>query len=121
VDADADQAAPWLWQAAKGGVDDAALMLRDLAGRKGGVALETVRRALRGTHWRALGGVRKIKAERANIRAGIGTDKEQVAVVVQGRELVALSDQQGWVQVAIPGSGEVGWVYESLLCPEQEP
>lgn len=52
-----------------------------------------------------------------NVRAGPGTEHDVVYKLAYGRVLEQLSRQNSWVEVAVPGTGTVGWVLGSLIEP----
>ena len=119
VKTDLSQAVPWLEKAASQGIEDAAILLRDLAGRDVEPARSLVQKRLKSREWRALGGVRRVKADRANLREGIGTDKALVASLDQGAEVMVLRAERDWLRIGMPGTGELAWIYEPLLEPEE--
>ena len=117
VKRDPRSAVHWLTKSLRLGVEDAGPMLLSMAGKGVERAENLVRQQLRGERWRDWGGVRRVKADRANLRAGPGTDHELVAKLPKGSELLVLHDEDGWVRVGIPGSGELAWIYGPLLEP----
>ncbi len=65
-------------------------------------------------HWSILGKVIQIKVERANVRGGPGTQYKIISSLKQGDQLLAISKQGNWSQVAIIESGEIVWVFSKL-------
>jgi hypothetical protein len=121
VKADPARAVPWLEQAMTGGEDDAGRMLRALAGKGVAPALALVGRIMTGPNWRSLGGVQRVKVERANVRSALGADKSRVATLARGAEVVVLQAERDWMEVLLPGRREPAWIYAPLLEPEGKP
>ncbi len=117
VKRDPRAAVQWLTQSLRLGVEDAGPMLLSMAGKGVDRAESLVQQQLRGSHWRDWGGVRRVKADLANLRSGRSTEHELVAKLPKDSEVLALHHEDGWVRVGIPGSGELAWIYEALLAP----
>ncbi len=115
TEVDPAQAVKWLLRASARGVEDAGIILRDMAGRDVAPARDLLRVLLARKRWRELGGVRRIGEKNAKVRSGIGTDRTQVATLERGTEVLALRAEAGWIRIGIPGSGVTGWVYGPLL------
>jgi hypothetical protein len=121
VKRDPAAAVKWLTRSRLLGGEDAAPMLLSMAGVGHDRAEREVKALLKGKHWRDWGGVWRVKADRANVRAGPAIDRELVTSLEQGAEVIALHFEDDWVRVGIPGSGELAWIYRPLLEQAEEP
>lgn len=57
----------------------------------------------------------RIKVARANVRRGPSTQHKIITSLSQDHELVKLSSKGNWTQIGIQGSGEIAWVFNSLI------
>lgn len=115
VKRDRGTAAQWLIKAARGGVEDAQVILLDMAGRGVKAAEAAVSGLLKGNDWQVLGQAAEVKANRANVRSGPGTNHGVVATLDQGTRLLVLMHKGDWMRVGVIGSGELVWVYAPLV------
>jgi TPR repeat protein len=120
VASDPERAVSWLIKAADQDDADALELLLDLAGRDVAPAVAWLQRWLDGRRWRTLASIRRVKADRANVRAAIGTDKDLVATLEQGSEVLQLGAQQDWLRIAIPEQKMLGWIYAPLVEDPQQ-
>jgi uncharacterized protein YgiM (DUF1202 family) len=60
--------------------------------------------------------LRKVRANRINMRNGPGTQYNVLAKLSKGEKILVLQDPgKGWVKFRVIDSGRVGWAAESLL------
>lgn len=108
------KAANWLVQAARAGDEDAPVLLATmLAASPENPTLQGMLRA----HPGAFGSTVRIAAERANLRRGPGTGYAILRTAKAGDRLVRLGERGNWVQVAVPETGRVAWVFGKLIDP----
>ena len=69
------------------------------------------------TYGYLLGPLFDVKVERANVRETPSLEGGIVTVLEQGATVVELTARGKWMQVGLLESGEVAWVYKSLLQP----
>jgi TPR repeat protein len=115
VEKDTRVAVHWLAESLRLGVEDAGPILLSMAGTGVDRAETLVRELLKGEGWRAWGGVYRVKADKANVRSGRGTEHELITQLAVGSEVLALHFEEGWVRIGIPGSGVLAWMYRPLL------
>ncbi len=66
--------------------------------------------------WRVFGPTRKVKADRANLRAKPSTKSKRLETLPKGTPVLILgSHGRKWRHVAVPGTRLVGWIYAPLL------
>ena len=63
----------------------------------------------------ATGDVLKVKAERANLRAGPSEKSEARGQLQTGDDVIELQRQGDWIGVRVGRTGEEGWIYSSLV------
>jgi uncharacterized protein YgiM (DUF1202 family) len=114
VDQDGSRAVDYFLRAARGGDEDAALLLRSLIAKNDRIVRERIPELLT-RHREALAATLRIRVDRVNLRKGAGTDHAVLGVMVRGAELIELSRRGEWVQVGDPSSGQVGWLKSSSL------
>jgi len=114
VDNDRGQAVEWFYAVAKKGDEDAQALVRQLAADGDEAALALVKRLLQGG-WEVLGGERRVRVERGNLRAGPGTGHKVVQVLGQGQTLMELARDGDWLRVGVPGSDLIAWAHASLV------
>ncbi len=113
--ADPALAVHWLKRALELGVADAGPMLLAMAGIGVDAAEALVRERLRKQAWRQWGAVRRVNSERANLRAGMGTEFAQVGSLGKGEEVLLLHQENNWARIGLPGSGKLAWIYLPLI------
>jgi hypothetical protein len=69
------------------------------------------------TYGYLLGPLFDVNVERANVRQKPSLEAEIVTVLEAGAVLVELSAKGKWMQVGLLKSGDIAWVYKSLLQP----
>jgi tetratricopeptide (TPR) repeat protein len=112
VGRDMDKAVSWYLKAAEAGHEDA----RDIVRRM----LEADNPAIRGRlkdpgslDWLKVRHI--VEADRANVRAGPGTDHRIVGSLDKGAQVWVLWRRGGWAHILFGGEGETAWIYDKLL------
>jgi uncharacterized protein YgiM (DUF1202 family) len=61
------------------------------------------------------GDVYKVSGERVNLRAGPSNQAMVRGQLLQGEDLIELTQQGSWVGVRVARTGEEGWIYSDLI------
>jgi TPR repeat protein len=114
VEKDESTALQWLLRAAESGQEDAAYIIRSRValGSKAAKAfiIELIRNdspILNSRLW--------VKVARANVRKGPAKGQELLVTLKQGDPLIELNRRGQWLQIGIPGSDTLGWIYSTLV------
>jgi hypothetical protein len=98
-----------------------ALMLAGLTGLNGGLALAALQTPLPTETLQptaTFGGPTVLASEQVNVRAGPGTNYDQVGVLIPGQTAPAIGRSPGneWIQIEYPGGpGNRAWVFAPLV------
>jgi hypothetical protein len=116
VDRDMDKAIDYYLMAVEDGHEDANMIIRSMLARDD----ESIRQRkldIVRTYGYLLGPLFDVKVERANLRRKPSLESKIVTVLNQGEAMVELTAKGKWMQVGVLKSGEVAWIYKSLLQP----
>lgn len=116
VEKDMDKAIEYYLMAVEDGHEDANMIIRSMLARDDKSIRKRKREIVR-TYGYLLGPLFDVKVDRANLRRKPSLESEIVTVLVRGEAMVELSAKGKWMQVGLLKSGEVAWVYKSLLQP----
>lgn len=116
VDKDMDKAVEYYLTAVEDGHEDATMIIRSMLARND-IAIHARKQEIIRTYGYLLGPLFDVEVERANVRNKPSLDGKIVTVLETGATLVELSARGKWMQVGLLKSGEVAWVYRSLLQP----
>jgi hypothetical protein len=108
------EALRWYLMAAKGGHEDAREMIR-VKVRTGAEVIHTHLDYLITQQW--LGQTVRVKAGKANLRSGPGTDNRLIGRVEVDTLLIAIYEKDGWYQVIRPDDLSYGWIAGWLTVP----
>ncbi|MGB0712388.1 MAG: SH3 domain-containing protein [Gammaproteobacteria bacterium] len=115
---DKTEALKWLVEAAEHGVDDAMEIILTLVAQETPEAKAVMARLIQENS--DLLTVRyRIKVPRANVRKGPDKGQALIETLKEGDPLVGLGAEGNWIRVGLPGSGQIGWIYKTLLEPAQ--
>lgn len=116
VGQDMDKAIEYYLMAVEDGHEDANMIIRSMLARNDKAVRERKREIIR-TYGYLLGPLFDVKVDRANVRQQPSLEAKIVTVLEAGATLVELSAKGKWMQVGLLESGEIAWVYKSLLQP----
>ncbi len=116
VDRDMDKAIEFYLMAVEDGHEDANMIVRSMLARDDKSIRQRKQEIVR-TYGYLLGPLFDVKVERANLRRKPSLESKIVTVLNQGEVMVELSAKGKWMQVGVLKSGEVAWIYKSLLQP----
>ena len=116
VGQDMDKAIEYYLMAVEDGHEDANMIIRSMLARNDKAVRERKREIIR-TYGYLLGPLFDVKVDRANVRQQPSLEAKIVTVLEAGATLVELSAKGKWMQVGLLKSGEIAWVYKSLLQP----
>lgn len=119
VERDRAVAVDWLTQAAEKGVEDARLIILDMAGRGIEEAEAVIKQRLTGD-WSLFGPSAKVTAKRANVRSGPTTDLKILVTLEKGAEVLPLTKRGDWYRVGIIGTDTLGWLFHTLMSKPGE-
>jgi TPR repeat protein len=114
VKKDMDRAIDLYLLAAEDGHEDARLIIRSMLQRNDR-AIRDRKQQIVNTYGSMLGTLKQVRVKRVNIRSGPSLDKAIVASAKQGELILTLSEKGKWTQVILKDSGNIAWVYTSLL------
>ena len=78
--------------------------------------LRVVRRQQAEAEARAASDIRVVEGDVANMRGGPGTDFEKITALTGGTEVMVLGTSgNGWLQLQVIETGEVGWMADWLV------
>jgi hypothetical protein len=112
IKADKEEAVKWYLKAGTKGNGEAQDILRSMLAAQDEAVLAHITE-LAGQEW--LGVRRKLKGDDVNCRAKPDIKGEVIATLEREAEVVELDRQEKWVQVLLPGTLAVGWIYSKLL------
>jgi TPR repeat protein len=113
---DMDKAIEYYLMAVEDGHEDANMIIRSMLARNDKAIRERKQEIIR-TYGYLIGPLFDVKVDRANVRREPSLEAGIITVVEAGTTLVELSDKGKWMQVGLLESGEVAWIYRSLLQP----
>ena len=116
VEQDMDKAIDYYLMAVEDGHEDANMIIRSMLVRNDKAITHRQQEIIR-TYGYLLGPLFDVKVERANARQRPSLKAKIVTVLNAGATMVELSAKGKWLQVGLLESGEVVWVYRSLLQP----
>ena len=116
VKKDTDRAIEYYLMAVEDGHEDANMIIRSMLARDDESIRQRKQEIVR-TYGYLLGPLFDVKVERANLRRKPSLESQIVTVLNQGEVMVELSAKGKWMQVGVLKSGEVAWIYKSLLQP----
>ena len=116
VEKDMDKAIEYYLMAVEDGHEDANMIIRSMLARDDESMRQRKQEIVR-TYGYLLGPLFDVKVERANLRRKPSLESKIVTVLNQGEAMVELSAKGKWMQVGLLKSGEVAWIYKSLLQP----
>jgi TPR repeat protein len=116
VERDMDRAIEYYLMAVEDGHEDANMIVRSMLARDDKSIRQQKQEIVR-TYGYLLGPLFDVKVERANLRRKPSLESKIVTVLNQGEAMVELSAKGKWMQVGVLKSGEVAWIYKSLLQP----
>jgi TPR repeat protein len=116
VKKDMDKAIEYYLMAVEDGHEDANMIIRSMLARDDESMRQRKQEIVR-TYGYLLGPLFDVKVERANLRRKPSLESKVVTVLNQGEAMVELSAKGKWMQVGVLKSGEVAWIYKSLLQP----
>jgi len=116
VKKDMDKAIEYYLMAVEDGHEDANMIVRSMLARDD-ESIRQRKQEIVSTYGYLLGPLFDVKVERANLRRKPSLESQVVTVLSQGEAMVELSEKGKWMQVGVLKSGEVAWIYKSLLEP----
>jgi len=116
VEKDMDNAIDYYLMAVEDGHEDANMIIRSMLAR-GDESIRQRKQEIVRTYGYLLGPLFDVKVERANLRRKPSLESQIVTVLNEGEAMVELSAKGKWMQVGLLKSGEVAWIYKSLLQP----
>ena len=116
VGKDTDKAIEYYLMAVEDGHEDANMIIRSMLARNDESIRQRKQEIVR-TYGYLLGPLFDVKVERANLRRKPSLESGIVTVLNQGEAMVELTAKGKWMQVGVLKSGEVAWIYKSLLQP----
>jgi TPR repeat protein len=116
VDKDMDKAIKYYLMAVEDGHEDANMIIRSMLARDDESIRDRKQEIVR-TYGYLLGPLFDVSVERANLRRKPSLESKVVTVLNKGEAMVELSAKGKWMQVGVLKSGEVAWIYKSLLQP----
>lgn len=116
VEQDMGKAIEYYLMAVEDGHEDANMIIRSMLARDDESIRERKLEIIR-TYGYLMGPLFDVKVDRANVRRKPSLDGKIVTVLEAGAVLVELSAKGKWMQVGLLKSGEIAWVYRSLLQP----
>jgi len=116
VEKDMDKAIEYYLIAVEDGHEDAIMIIRSMLARND-EAISLRKQEIIRTYGYVLGPLFDVKVKRANVRQKPSREARIVTVLESGATMVELSVKGEWMLVGLLESGEVAWVYKSLLQP----
>jgi SH3-like domain-containing protein len=116
VEKDMDKAIEYYLMAVEDGHEDANMIIRSMLARDDATIRQRKQEIVR-TYGYLLGPLFDVRVERANLRRQPSLESQVVTVLDQGEAMVELNAKGKWMQVGVLKSGEVAWIYKSLLQP----
>lgn len=116
VEKDINKAIDYYLMAVEDGHDDALMIIRSMLARNDRAISHRKQEIIR-TYGYILGPLFDVKVKRANARQQPSLNSEIVMVLETGATMVELSVKGKWLQAGLLESGEIVWIYKSLLQP----
>jgi TPR repeat protein len=116
VEKDMDKAIDYYLMAVEDGHEDAHMIIRSMLAR-GDRTISHRRQEIIRTYGYLLGPLFDVKVERANARQQPSLKARIITVLEAGATMVELTEKGDWLQVGLLESGEIVWIYKSLLQP----
>ena len=113
---DMEQAIDYYLMAVEDGHEDAIMIVRSMLARNDKAIRERKQEIIK-TYGYLLGPLFDVKVKRANLRRGPTLEDKVVTVLETGVTMVELSAKGKWKQVGILESGDVAWIYSTLIQP----
>lgn len=114
VKKDMDRAIDYYLMALQADHEDAGMIIRSMLSRDDS-SIQKRKADIVRNYGTLIGPVYEVRVERANLRSGPSLEDRVVTVLVQGAALVEISEKENWLQVGVLESGEIAWIYKSLL------
>ena len=116
VKKDMDKAVEYYLMAVEDGHEDANMIVRSMLARDDKAVRERKQEIIR-TYGYLIGPLFDVKVERANVRQQPSLESGIITVVEAGTTLVELSVKNKWMQVGLLESGDIAWIYRTLVQP----
>jgi hypothetical protein len=116
VKKDMDKAIEYYLMAVEDGHEDANMIIRSMLARDDKSIRDRKREIIR-TYGYLIGPLFDVKVDRANVRKQPSLEGGIITVVEKGTTLVELSAKERWMQVGLLDSGEIAWIYRTLVQP----
>ena len=116
VEKDMNKALEYYLKAVEDGHEDANMIVRSMLARDDKAVRARKQEIIR-TYGYLLGPLFDVKVDRANVRQKPSLDATIVTVLEQGATVVELTARGKWMQVGLLESGDIAWMYKSLLQP----
>ena len=116
VKKDMELAIDYYLMAVEDGHEDAIMIVRSMLARND-KAISKRKQGIIKTYGYLLGPLFDVKVKRANLRKGPTLEDKIVSVLETGVTMVELSAKGKWKQVGILNSGDVAWIYSTLIQP----
>jgi TPR repeat protein len=116
VKKDMDKAVEYYLMAVEDGHEDANMIVRSMLARDDKSVRERKQEIIR-TYGYLIGPLFDVKVERANVRQQPSLESSIITVVEAGTTLVELSVKGKWMQVGLLESGDIAWIYRTLIQP----
>jgi hypothetical protein len=116
VKKDMERAIEYYLMAVEDGHEDAIMIIRSMLARNDKAISERKQDIIK-TYGYLLGPLFDVKVNRANLRKGPTLEDKIVTVVETGVTMVELSAKGKWKQVGVLESGDVAWIYSTLIQP----
>jgi uncharacterized protein len=114
VKKDMGKAIDYYLLAVRAGHEDASMIIRSMLARDE-ASIQSRKIDIIRNDGPALGPLYEVKVDRANLRSGPSLEDRVVTVLEQGAALVDLSEKEKWMQVGVLATGDIAWIYKSLL------
>ena len=116
VKRDMNKAVSYYLMAVEDGHEDANMIVRSMLARND-EAIRGRKQEIIRTYGYLLGPLFDVKVDRANVRSQPALDGKIITVLESGATVVELSAKGKWMQVGLLQSGDIAWIYKSLLQP----
>ena len=114
VKKDMDKAIDYYLKAVEGGHEDAGTIIRSMLARDD-KAIAQRKAEIVMKYGPLLGPEYEVRVDRANLRSGPSLQDRVIGVLEKGAALIELDEKEQWMQVGVLQTGEVVWIYKSLL------
>jgi hypothetical protein len=102
--------------AVEDGHEDANMIVRSMLARDDKAVRERKQEIIR-TYGYLIGPLFDVKVARANVRRQPSLESRIITVAEEGTTLVELSEKDKWMQVGLLDSGDIAWIYRTLVQP----